>query len=302
MSSFTDELLKKHDLTPDAVHLPAGGVAVFGRTGNGKSSLFYGSRFLDVVLIADTGSTSHRLYARDPDKVVDVDHLATESPIEQVIRHVRKSPGPGLLDSWSTLQEQQVAWYKRTIGGRVNGGALSMIQHGDIVGQLRDLALVLARAPWFTVFNTTAGGQGKTPAGQLVVYPSGAITGYQSLNGTEANKETILARWPSVWGVFQGYKTIPRGLYLPFADWREKDFTKYAPLKDPMLVLRDTNQADDKHPLMVVPDLRRPDNAGRCFGDELLVEISAKFPRRRPAAASPPPPPPPEARPARPPK
>lgn len=200
--SKTDDLMAELKVKPEDIHLPAGGIAVFGKTGNGKSSLFYGSRFLERILVADTGSQSHKLYATC--RVEDVDSLKPESPIEQVIRHIQESPGPALLDSWSTLQEQQVAWYKRNVGGRVRGGILSMQQHGDIVGMLRDLALVLARAPWFTVFNTTAGGSGKTPSGEIIHYPAGALTGYQSLNGTEANKETILARWPSTWGCSRG--------------------------------------------------------------------------------------------------
>lgn len=283
MSKFTEELMKQQNVKPEDIHLPAGGVAVFGRSGTGKSSLFYHSRFIGCIIVADTGSMAHRLYARNPEGVLLIDSTAMQSPIEQVQRRVEECAAQGtlfLLDSWTTLQEAHVAWVKR---GNVNKRVqVSLQDHQQIVGRFRDLALVLAQSQGFTVFNTTPGGRGKTPAGEEVVYPAGAVAGYPSLNGTAANSETILARWGSVWGVFQGHppKELPRGLYVPGADIRPESHAIYSPLKDPMLVVRDTSEGGKG--IMAVPDLRNQDNHGRCFVDELLVEIAAKF-RKKPA-------------------
>lgn len=291
MSAFTTELMQKHNVGPEDIWLPAGGVAVFGRTGNGKSTLFRNSRFVGLVIIADTGSMMHRLWAgEDRCQVIDSTRKE-ESPIDQVLKHVEyvtRAGKIGLLDSWSTLQEQQVAWYKREVGGR-NKGQLSQPQHGDIVGQFRDLALVLAQAPVFTIFNTTAGGSSKTPSGEVVHYPAGAMTGYPSLNGTEPNKEPILARWGSVWGMFKGWpeKNLPRGLYVPSHDIRPDGHDKYAPLKDPYGVIRDTSEGKG---IMMVPPIEDPKQAERCLADELLVEIAAKYRKKKPETAAAPPP------------
>lgn len=277
MSKFTDELMQKHGVKPEGVHLPAGGVAVFGRSGTGKSSLFYNSRFVRNLIIADTGSLAHKLYCSG--RVTVVDTTKKDSPIQQVTAEVERCVAAGelfLLDSFTTLQFAQVAWYKR---GSTNqrGPAVNLKDHQTIVGYLRDLSLVLAQAPGFTVFNTAPGGRGKTPDGQEVVYPAGCITGYPSLNGTNANSETVLARWGTVWGVFQGFGDIPRGLYVPGKDIRPEAHGYYSPLKDPYMVVRETSGGEK--PVMAVPDMRDPGNAGRCFADELLVEIAAKFRR-----------------------
>lgn len=285
----TQELLDKFSLTTDDIWLPAGGAAVFGRSGTGKSSMFYSSRFIGCIIIADTGSMAHRLYARHTNILV-VDSTSELSPIVQVGRKVEecmKSNTIFLLDSWTTLQEAMVAWWKR---GSTNarGPAVNLKDHNSIIGQFRDLALVLAQAQGFTVMNTSPGGRGKNPDGQEIIYPAGCVTGYPSLNGTNANSETILARWGSVWGVFQGHKTadrdIPRGLYVPGHDIRPESHSLYSPLKDPMMVIRDTS--DNKSGIMVMPDLRDPANHGRCFADELLIEISAKWPKRKPVQAA----------------
>lgn len=280
MSAHTDELLKKHNLTPDAIHLPAGGVAVFGKTGNGKSSLFRNSRFIRRVLIADSGSMMHKLWAGE-DRCLVVTTDKEKSPTEQVrdeVEACEKAGGIYLLDSWSTLQELQVLWFKRV--NRIIG-QVSIPKHGDIVAMLRDLIPILAQTQGFSIFNTTAGGESKTPKGDIVYYPAGALTGYQSLNGTEPNKEPILSRWGTVWGMFQGHppKDLPRGLYVPAHDIRPESYAKYAPLKDPLEVVRDTSAGKG---VMVVPDRSDPANVDRCFIDELLVEIAAKFPRRKP--------------------
>lgn len=283
MSKFTDELMAKFQVRHDGVHLPAGGVAVFGRSGTGKSSLFYNSRFVRSLIIADTGSLAHKLYCTGRVTVVDPTKKDS-SPIQQVQAEVERCMASGelfLLDSFTTLQEAMVAWWKRGSSNQ-RGPAVNLKDHGTIVGHFRDLALVLAQAPGFTVFNTAPGGRGKTPDGQEVIYPAGCITGYPSLNGTNANSETVLARWGTVWGVFQGFGETPRGLYVPGKDIRPETHGNYAPLKDPYMVVRET--AGGERPVMAVPDMRDPANAGRCFADELLVEIAAKF--RRAGAAS----------------
>lgn len=285
----SDQLLATAGLTRAAIHLPTKNVAVFGRTGSGKSNMFYYSRFVSVIMIADTGSAAHQLFA-DPDtEVITIDPTLPASPIQQVADIAQRCQREGklwLLDSWSTLQEQQVAWVKnenkRSKNRAANAPAISLRDHQMIVGDLRDLALFLAMAEGFTIFNTSPGGKGKTPEGQEVVYPAGCITGYPSLNGTGMSSETILARWSNVWGVCGGGRradgsTVPRGLYVPGHDIRPNGHETYAPLKDPLMVVKDTSGAG----IMAVPDLRDEGNVGRCFVDELLVEIARRYPRRR---------------------
>lgn len=285
MSTFTDELLSKHGLKPADVYLPAGGVGVFGRTGSGKSTMFFFSRFLQRVFCADTGSLAHKLWAGD-DRFVQIDPTAKESPIDQVMKGVEQCRAEGwlwLMDSWTTLQECQVAWFKKDNRGR---DFVSVKDHGAIVGRFRDLALILAQAQGFVTFNTSAGGRGKNPDGTEVVYPAGCVTGYPSLNGTNANGETILARWGTVWGAFAGSEKagMPRGLYVPSRDPRPEDHAKYAPLKDPLGVVKETAEGKG---IMAFPDRDDPKNRNRCFADELLVLASANWPRRRPAAPAP---------------
>lgn len=263
----------------DAIHMPAGGIAIFGRTGAGKSGLFYWSDYVRNMIIADTGSLSHKLYFKHGEPTV-IDSQAKDSPIEQVVRSVeaaRKAGKISILDSWSTLQEQEVAYAKRTMDSWQRN---SLKYHQIIVGRFRDLALVLAQAPVFTIFNTAPGGRGKTPTGEEVVYPAGALTGYPSLNGTAPNSETILARWPTVWGCFMGYKNgekdIPRGLYVPGADIRPEAQTYYAPLKDPLMVIQDNSGGSG---IMKCPDLRLEENRGACFIDNVLEQVAGKWPR-----------------------
>jgi hypothetical protein len=284
MSKVLDEMMKAANVGPEQINLPAGGVAVWGRSGTGKSSLFYYSQFVKTVIVADTGSLAHKLYCSGEVVVVDPTDK-DRSPIRQVMDKVEECNRLNrlfLLDSFTTLQEAQVAWFKR---GSTNarGPAVNLKDHQNIVGMFRDLALTLAIAPGFTIFNTSPGGRGKNPDGTEIVYPAGCITGYPSLNGTNANGETVLARWGSVWGVFQGHKEIPRGLYVPGQDFRPADHANYSPLKDPMFVIRPTTPPDVA-PVMAVPDQRDPKNHGRCFVDELLVEIAAKYPRKAPPA------------------
>ena len=190
-----------------------------------------------------------------------------------------------------------MAWWKRGWKGG-KGPAVNLKDHQTIVGDMRDLALTLALAQGFTVFNTTPGGVGKTPGGEEIKFPAGAITGYPSLSGIGAGSETVLARWGCVWGVFQGYQNaekgidIPRGLFVPGQDIRPESHAVYSPLKDPLMVVRDTT---DGKKIMAVPDLRDPANAGRSFVDELLVSIAAKYPKTPTPATKPADAPPPAA-------
>lgn len=300
--SHTETLMLEHGLTVADIGLPSGNVGVFGSTGAGKSAIFYGSRFVQDVIIADTGSMSHRLYSPSASFYIispEGEHQIVKpgkqyksikmSPIDMVREVVEECKAAGrlhLTDSWSTLQEHEVAYTKK-IGGKRQ---MSIPMHGEVVGRLRDLALFLAASPGFTIFNTSPGGEGKTPTGEVVRYPKGCITGYPSLNGTEAGKETILARWSSVWGVFKGHGDIPRGLYSPVHDIRPADMQNYCPLKDPYLIIKDTSE-NEKH-IMKTFDLRDPANAGRCFIDEILILIAKRYkdimgPRQQPRAAQP---------------
>lgn len=275
MSNETEPLTV---IKPDEVTFPAGGIALFGRTGSGKSSLLYNSDLLGGVIVADTGSLAHKLYAKGD--VYVVDSLAQKSPIDQVLEKVQEYEAkklPWALDSFSTLQEQQVAWFKRVING-AKGKKISLPDHQIIVGNLRDLALVLAQGNGFTLFNTAPGGKGKTPDGQEIVYPAGCLTGYPALNGTNANSETILARWGNVWGTFTGSAQhgIPRGLYVPGNDIRPESHQTYAPLKDPLFVLVDNTQKG----IMAVPVVTDPKSQPVCFLDTLLSTIARKFPKK----------------------
>lgn len=270
------------ETTKNEIHLPAGGVALFGKSGSGKSSFLYNSEYVRGAIVADTGSLSHRLYFRgvDADFVV-IDPMANDSPITQVQDAVKRFTTESkmfFLDSYTTLQEQQVAWTKKN----AKRGFISLPDHQAIVGQLRDLALVLSRASCFTVFNSTPGGEGKTPDGQRVVYPAGAVTGYPSLSGTEAGKETILARWSSVWGFFAGFRNdsmvIPRGMYVPGQDIRPESHAIYSPLKDPMMVIENTSPPDSK-PIFCAPDLRS--NLSISWVDMVLAKIANKWPKKK---------------------
>lgn len=288
-AAYLNKILTEAGLTLDAVRkvgIPTGNVALFGRTGTGKSTTVYWSQLIKMIIVSDTGSMGgHKLYALPDTEIVMIDIMSDVSPIIQVDEAVQRAAREKklwILDSWTTLQECEVAWVKRMNRRQQqrnkNAPPLSVKDHQAIVGNLRDLALTLSPLAGFTVFNTSPGGKGKTPEGAEIVYPAGCITGYPALNGTGANSETILARWSTVWGVFQGHPGIgPRGLYVPGNDRRPESHATYSPLKDPLMVVRDTTEGQG---FMAVPDLRDPDNFGRCFLDEMLVNIAAKWRRR----------------------
>lgn len=283
MHPTTKKLMDELNVKPEQIHLPTRGIAIFGRSGTGKSSQFYNSEFVKHIIIADTGSYAHTLYCKG--MVTEIDATQQLSPIEQVLKAVKESTQRGeiaMLDSFSTLQEQEVAWLKRELGKNI----VSQQMHGTVVGNLRDLALELAKAQVFTIFNTTPGGIGKAPDGSEIKYPAGAITGYPSLNGMNPSSESILARWGNTWGVFQGHGDIPRGLYVPGRDIRPEYHASYSPIKDPMMIINSTSD-DDKQAIMAVPNLRLKENDGRCFIDEMLIRIAAKFPKKQPTTSKP---------------
>jgi hypothetical protein len=271
-------------IKPEEVILPAGGVAIFGRTGSGKSSILYRSTLIGCVIVADTGSLAHKLHSGG--EVLEINAEMELSPIQQVANKVRDCIAkkvPWALDSFSTLQEQQVSWFKRTQTkdrGKMSG-RVTLQDHQVIVGNLRDLALLLAQNAGFTLFNTAPGGKGKAPDGTEIIYPAGCLTGYPALNGTNANSETILARWGNVWGTFTGsmQHDMPRGLYVPGKDIRPEAHQTYAPLKDPLFVIADNTGKG----IMAVPPFD-PSNNGPTFLDGILATIASKYGKRPPAS------------------
>lgn len=271
----TDKAKKEEAKQQTTIKLPAGGVAIFGRTGTGKSSMFYRSRYVTQIIVADTGSMAHTMFHRGTCTVID--STATDSPIHQVrkvIEHCKRTGELYCLDSFTTLQEQHVAWQKGN-SSNARGPAVNLKDHQAIVGHLRDLALVLATTPGFTLFNVTPGGVGKTPSGEQIEFPAGAITGYPSLSGVGAGSESILSRWGCVWGVFPGHKETPRGLYVPGKDFRPAKYGDFSPLKDPYMVIQDTHKGDCA--VMKAPDLRDPENAEVCFIDQIIEAIQLKL-------------------------
>lgn len=297
---------------PSEITLPLGGIAVAARSGSGKSTAFAGSKYVTRVLISDPGSMVHKVYFRhDPRGIVCLDSTGAESPVAQAMKYLTAWSNAGELwcfDSFSAIQELQVAWLKRT-----TGKSMSLPMHGVVVGDLRDLAIHAAMLPGFTLFNTAPGGVGKGPNGEAVNYPKGSLTGYPALSGIGPNSETILARWSAVWSLFGGHifrdnngnptgRVIPRGFCVPGFDFRPQEAANYVPLKDPLIILQRTLKKDsttDHEEVDAFPPL-----ADGAAVDVLLERLAAKFPRARrstptssqgqtspPPAASPPPPP-----------
>ena len=117
MSKFLDEMMASHNVSPEQVHLPTGGVAVFGRSGTGKSSLFYHSRFVGQIVIADTGSLSHKLFARNPPVVID--STLDQSPIQQVKEVVERCHREGCRSCWTASPpSRRRRWRGGSGGGR----------------------------------------------------------------------------------------------------------------------------------------------------------------------------------------
>lgn len=162
-----------------------------------------------------------------------------ESPVQQAMRLIKKWTEEGriwLMDSFSTMIEQQVMWHKRFNCGEKQ--QMSLREHMHVVGNLRDLALFLAQRPGFTLFNTSPGGQQRTPEGQVVNIPKGILVGYAALSGLAEGKETVLSRFTTSWIATPGtiatdrHARVPRGFILPWHDIRGGEIGNFAPIKD----------------------------------------------------------------------
>lgn len=265
------------------VHMPLKGVAIAGKSGSGKSSIFFGSKHVLGVIIADTGSMGHLAYAQRGAESVILDPGSKDSPIDQTLRLARAWSAAGkiwVLDSFSALQEQQVAWFKANRAK--SRGTMNVKDHMLVVGDLRDAALVLASLPGFAIFNTAPGGMVKTPDGPPVEYPKGALVGYPSLSGIGANSESILSRWTTSWVIFPGYiwrdregnatRQVPRGFLLPQRDLRGNEAGQYTPIKDPLGVLEETKEGDRGQEVHAFLPW------GACTIDDMLERIAKRFP------------------------
>lgn len=275
------------------VHLPVGGIAVASRSGGGKSSLLFGSKYIEYVLIADSGSMGHIIYHKGPkENVIVLDSMQKESPIQTAINLISKWTAERkifVFDSFSAIQEVQVAWFKRVN----NKPKMTLPDHQTIVGNLRDLNLVASRGPGFTLFNTAPGGIVQNPDGTKVMYPRGALVGYAALNGVGPNTETCLSRWTTSWVVCPGGSwkdeqgrpvTLPRGLICPSLDFRGPDVAQYTPLKDPLGIVTPTKLEDGSEiGVHAFPPLD-PINAPVI--DVFLELIAKKFPQSSPKVKS----------------
>ncbi len=270
------------------------GIAVSGRTGSGKSSIFFNSVHVIRVLVADSGSGGHAIYKRDTSIVVDtVADNKNESPVQQCMRLVKEWTEKGYLwvvDSFTTMQEQQVMWHKKY---RTDKQQMSLREHMHVVGDLRDLALALASRPGFTIFNTSPGGTVRTPDGQTLPIPKGVLVGYPALSGLAEGKESVLSRFTSSWIVMPGMigtanrAKIARGFIVPWHDIRGGDIGNFAPIKDPLRVLEFTKNAPEHEgeaETQEEVDAFLPFDPlaeGFCTIDAMLERIADKFPSIR---------------------
>lgn len=274
------------------VSLPLSAVAVSGKTGSGKSSIFFGSHYVLGVVIADPGSLGHILYQRKDlgAESIIISPTDSVSPIRKTLEAVQRWTQSGRLcvvDSFSALQEQQCAWFKMNR----KKDSLTIKDHQQIVGDLRDLALALSALPCFVIFNTAPGGVVKSPEGQNFEYPKGALVGYPSLSGIGANSESVLSRFTTSWVIFPGWirqdkdgnivRNVPRGFLLPWRDLRTGDAGQYTPIKDPLQVIEETKtldpaRGDEVHAFLPM---------GQCTIDSLLDKIAKKFGPKQPAEA-----------------
>jgi len=266
--------------------MPVGAIAVSGSTGGGKSSLFAGSNYVHDILITDPGSIAqHKLYHRGrPDDIQVFDPYDKDSPVNRVCEHARKARTTGrpfVLDSFTALTEQQIAWKKRVINR-----AIYQKDYQEVVGDLRDCILILAQSPAFVLFNTAPGGIVSLPDGTKMKYPVGSLVGLPSMTGVGANSESMLARFSASWVVFRGFrgevngtfKDIPRGFLLPHKDLRPQETANYTPIKDPYGVLREGKVKDESGAERTVDvDPFLPIGQG-CSIDQFLERIAEKFP------------------------
>lgn len=285
--------------TSPKIHLPAKAIAIAGRTGSGKSSLFCdplqsdprlaGSKHVSLVMIADTGSMGHMAYMSDKCQFIDPE--STESPIEQVKRHVLACTGIWALDSWSTFQEVQIIWSKNQ-GKLVPGDKSALKAYGEIVMALRDFVQWLSRRDGIVLFNTATGGKTTNPlTKETEETPAGCITGLSSLSGVKGKEETILRAFSSVFILCQPVpeakdaegKIIrqrrPRGFIVPNHDFRPAQRlidgktvspSDYAPIKDPLKLLKGSAE---------VPGIHSVEGIG-CAIDSLLLDIAVRYPKK----------------------
>ncbi len=283
------------DLTMDRIYTLPGkkGIAISARTGSGNSSICFGSRHVLRVLVADTGSGAHAIYKRPEAECVDIiADNPKESPVQQAMRLVKKWTEEGYLwavDSFSTLMEQQVAWHKRF---RTDRQQMSLREHQHVVGDLRDLALFLASRSGFTIFNTSPGGQQRTPEGNVVNMPKGVLVGYASLSGLAEGKESVLSRFTSSWIITPGgiatkdRPRIARGFILAENDIRGGEVGNFAPIKDPLRVLKATEafegEGEDRRKIRDEEvDAFLSLDSPICTIDAMLERIAAQFPHIR---------------------
>ena len=107
----TERMLAEANLAEEKIHIPTGNVAVFGRSGSGKSTIFYWSQLIKRVICADSGSLGgYRLNNREG--LIEITCDGNISPIDQVVENIANYYGLWVMDSWTTLQEMQVAWVK----------------------------------------------------------------------------------------------------------------------------------------------------------------------------------------------
>ncbi len=285
--------------TAPKIHLPAKAIAIAGRTGSGKSTLFCdplqsdprlaGSKHLSLMMIADTGSMGHMAYMSDKCQFIDPE--SQESPVEQVKRHVLACTGIWALDSWSTFQEVQIMWSKNQ-GKLVPGDKSALKAYGEIVMSLRDFVQWLSRRDGIVLFNTATGGKTTNPlTKETEETPAGCITGLSSLSGVKGKEETILRAFSTVYVICQPVPEArdaegkvlrakrPRGFIVPGHDFRPAQKlidgkivspSDYAPIKDPLKLLK--GSAD-------VPGIHSVEGVG-CAIDSLLLEIANRYPKK----------------------
>ncbi len=288
------------------ITLPLGGIAIAGRSGSGKSSMFFGSEHVRHAFIADTGSQGHKLFQKPGGEARTVEFASNVFPSVQVMNAVQQWTKEGKLwvvDSFTTLIEHECVFAKRGKRG------LSQQDYKDIVGRMRDLALILAQLPGFTVLNTAPGGVVKLPDGTLQNTPQGSIVGLPSLTGVGPGSETILARWSTVYVVFPGHtfrdqeqrmtRHVPRGFLLPNKDLRPAEMSQYTPIKDPYGLLTESVERTDEGDRGLEVDAF-PALTERPMVDVMLERLAAKYPMARVSGAAEPEVKEPIIRPARP--
>lgn len=272
--------------------LKHGGLAIAGATGSGKTSVLLGSKYILDVVIADTGSLSHKMHHLGGGEILVIDHgNRAVSPIQQTTAFVARCEQQGrlwCLDSWSALESQQCAWLKPSC----KGGYLGQLDHQRVVGAMRDLAFTLSQGHGVTLFNTSLGGTVQNEDGTTTRIPQGALTGYPSLSGVKAGTETILARWSSVYIAFRGWtkrndagdivSVYPRGFLLEGHDMRSAEAQQLCPRKDHYRVIApgEIPVGDTTSPTLTMPF--QDHESGITTIDVILERIAARWVTAKP--------------------